>query len=110
MKEYSNWPTYPQLYLNGELVGGCDIIMEMAQSGELKQMLQDKLGAPPAKPAAAGVGAGGVAGAAAAGAGGAAAAAANGSGLVPELRNRLEALVNEKPVMLFMKGSPEAPR
>jgi len=114
VKEYSNWPTYPQLYLNGELVGGCDIIMEMAQSGELKQMLQDKLGAPPAKPpaAAAGAGAGGVAGAAAAGSGGAggAAAAANGGGLVPELRSRLEALVNEKPVMLFMKGSPEAPR
>lgn len=36
LKEYSNWPTYPQLYVDGELLGGCDIILEMAASGELK--------------------------------------------------------------------------
>ena len=35
LKIYSNWPTFPQLYINGELIGGCDIIMEMYQSGEL---------------------------------------------------------------------------
>jgi monothiol glutaredoxin len=38
----SNWPTIPQLFVRGELVGGCDIITEMFQSGELKQMLADK--------------------------------------------------------------------
>ena len=40
LKQYSNWPTYPQLYVNGELVGGCDIAMEMYRNGELKQLLQ----------------------------------------------------------------------
>lgn len=40
LKRHSNWPTYPQLYVNGELVGGCDIALEMYQSGELKQVLQ----------------------------------------------------------------------
>jgi monothiol glutaredoxin len=41
LKAYSNWPTYPQLYVNGELLGGCDIALEMYRSGELKQLLQD---------------------------------------------------------------------
>lgn len=41
LKRYSNWPTYPQLYVKGELVGGCDIALEMYQSGELKQLLQE---------------------------------------------------------------------
>ena len=39
VKEYSEWPTFPQLYVNGELVGGCDIITELDQSGELKKIL-----------------------------------------------------------------------
>src|SRR6187549_1897791 len=39
LKRYSNWPTYPQLYVNGELIGGCDIAMQMLQSGELKQLI-----------------------------------------------------------------------
>lgn len=39
LKTFSNWPTYPQLYVNGELVGGCDIVIEMYKSGELKQLL-----------------------------------------------------------------------
>ena len=41
LKRYSNWPTYPQLYVNGELIGGCDIALEMYQSGELQKMLAD---------------------------------------------------------------------
>ncbi|GAA5178790.1 Grx4 family monothiol glutaredoxin [Niveibacterium umoris] len=41
IKEYANWPTIPQLYIKGEFVGGCDIMKEMYQSGELKQMLQE---------------------------------------------------------------------
>jgi monothiol glutaredoxin len=39
IKEYANWPTIPQLYVNGEFVGGCDILREMYQSGELQQVL-----------------------------------------------------------------------
>jgi monothiol glutaredoxin len=39
LKEFSNWPTIPQLYVNGEFVGGCDIMREMYQSGELQQLL-----------------------------------------------------------------------
>ena len=39
LKAYSNWPTYPQLYVNGELVGGSDIVIEMYKSGELKELL-----------------------------------------------------------------------
>jgi monothiol glutaredoxin len=40
LKRFSNWPTYPQLYVNGELVGGCDIALEMYRNGELKSLLQ----------------------------------------------------------------------
>jgi len=39
IKEYANWPTIPQLYVNGEFVGGSDIMMEMYQSGELQQLI-----------------------------------------------------------------------
>jgi len=41
LKSYSNWPTFPQLYVKGELVGGCDIIIEMYHSGELKSLLEE---------------------------------------------------------------------
>ena len=41
LKTYSNWPTFPQLYVNGELVGGCDIAIEMYKSGELQQLLAE---------------------------------------------------------------------
>jgi monothiol glutaredoxin len=40
LKRHSNWPTYPQLYVKGELVGGCDIALEMYRNGELKQVLE----------------------------------------------------------------------
>ncbi len=39
IKEYANWPTVPQLYVNGEFVGGCDIVREMYESGELQKLL-----------------------------------------------------------------------
>jgi monothiol glutaredoxin len=42
VKDYTNWPTIPQLYVKGEFVGGSDIMMEMFQSGELKDMLTEK--------------------------------------------------------------------
>ncbi len=41
---YANWPTFPQLYVKGELIGGCDITMEMFQSGELQQLVDEALG------------------------------------------------------------------
>ena len=40
VKEYANWPTIPQLYIKGEFVGGCDIVKEMYQTGELQELLQ----------------------------------------------------------------------
>jgi monothiol glutaredoxin len=40
IKEFSNWPTIPQVYINGEFIGGCDIILEMHQRGELRELLQ----------------------------------------------------------------------
>ncbi len=42
IKDYSDWPTIPQLYVKGEFVGGCDIITEMMLSGELDQLLESK--------------------------------------------------------------------
>ncbi|HEY4105676.1 MAG TPA: Grx4 family monothiol glutaredoxin [Polyangiaceae bacterium] len=39
LKEYSNWPTFPQLYVDGKLVGGCDIVVSLNESGELKAVL-----------------------------------------------------------------------
>ena len=39
IKDYANWPTIPQLYVNGEFIGGCDILKEMYQAGELQQLL-----------------------------------------------------------------------
>ena len=42
IKQFSQWPTIPQLYVGGEFVGGCDIIMEMFQSGELETLLEEK--------------------------------------------------------------------
>ena len=47
LKAYSNWPTFPQLYVNGELIGGCDIVVEMYQSGELKSLLGEEVEATP---------------------------------------------------------------
>ena len=40
VKEYSDWPTFPQLYVNGELVGGCDIMTELNENGELEKILK----------------------------------------------------------------------
>ena len=41
LPRYADWPTFPQLYINGELVGGCDITLELYQRGELKKMVSD---------------------------------------------------------------------
>lgn len=42
IKEFSDWPTIPQLYVKGEFIGGCDIVREMFESGELQQLMADK--------------------------------------------------------------------
>ena len=42
IKEFSNWPTIPQLYVKGEFIGGCDIVREMFETGELKTLLEEK--------------------------------------------------------------------
>ena len=42
VKEFSSWPTIPQLYVKGEFIGGCDIIREMYETGELQQVLEEK--------------------------------------------------------------------
>jgi len=42
IKDFSDWPTIPQLYVKGEFVGGCDIVREMAESGELETLFKDK--------------------------------------------------------------------
>jgi monothiol glutaredoxin len=41
LPRYSNWPTFPQLFINGELIGGCDITLELAESGELARMIAE---------------------------------------------------------------------
>lgn len=41
LPRFANWPTFPQVYINGELVGGCDITLELFQKGELQKMVQD---------------------------------------------------------------------
>lgn len=44
LPKYANWPTFPQLYVKGELVGGCDITLDLFQSGELQKMLNEAVG------------------------------------------------------------------
>ncbi|CAN0852986.1 Monothiol glutaredoxin-S17 [Linum grandiflorum] len=77
LKVYSNWSSYPQLYIKGELIGGSDIVLEMQKSGELQKVLSEK-----------------------------------GVVVVKKqtLEDRLKGLVSSSPVMLFMKGNPDAPR
>ncbi|RAL39419.1 hypothetical protein DM860_002952 [Cuscuta australis] len=90
LKTFSDWPTFPQLYYKGELLGGCDIATAMHESGELKDAFKD-LGAveisnsPKEQPS-------------------------SGSGLSAALATRLQSLINSGPVMLFMKGSPNEPK
>eukprot|EP00244_Chara_vulgaris_P009874 TRINITY_DN4330_c0_g1_i1.p1 TRINITY_DN4330_c0_g1~~TRINITY_DN4330_c0_g1_i1.p1 ORF type:complete len:357 (-),score=68.68 TRINITY_DN4330_c0_g1_i1:91-1161(-) len=82
LKKFSNWPTYPQLYVDGELVGGCDIIREMHESGELKGLFLEK-GLVQKKEEE-----------------------VEGEGGIEE---RLKKLINSSPTMLFMKGTASEP-
>ncbi|KAL5772444.1 hypothetical protein ACOSP7_012043 [Xanthoceras sorbifolium] len=76
LKIYSDWSSYPQLYIKGKLIGGSDIVLDMQKSGELKQVLAEK-------------------------------------GIIVQkenLEDRLKNLITSSPVILFMKGTPDAPR
>jgi len=85
LKKFSNWPTYPQLYVNGDLIGGFDIMQEMHASGDLASTLAEATSV---------------------------ASTANGeaAGGSETIDERLTRLVNSAPIVLFMKGSPSEPR
>ncbi|XVF40507.1 hypothetical protein PTKIN_Ptkin01aG0119100 [Pterospermum kingtungense] len=91
LKKFSNWPTFPQLYCKGELLGGCDIAIAMHESGELKEVFRDHgvdiIGTEQ--------GVGGI---------------SEPTGLSKNLASRLQSLINLSPVMLFMKGKPDEPK
>lgn len=84
LKTYSNWPTFPQLYVQGKLIGGVDIVQEMANSGDLKGQLAAE-GAIESEQIT----------------------ASSGVDQQEALNDRLRKLINRSEVMLFMKGSPD---
>lgn len=98
LKKFSNWPTYPQLYCNGELLGGSDIIIAMHEGGELKQAFMDHGVGDDVSKVSAGQPVGQKGG------------VTDSTGLSSGLTGRLESLINSGPVMLFMKGSPDEPK
>lgn len=98
LKKFSNWPTYPQLYCKGELLGGSDIIIAMHEGDELKQAFADH-----------GVD-DDVSKSAVVEPNGQKAGVTDSAGLSSALSSRLESLINSAPVMLFMKGNPDEPR
>ncbi|PSS10243.1 Monothiol glutaredoxin-S17 like, partial [Actinidia chinensis var. chinensis] len=99
LKKFSNWPTFPQLYCKGELLGGCDIAIAMHESGELKEVFRDHgidIGdSNEAKVAEPNGGKGGI---------------SESTGLSATLTSRLASLINSSAVMLFMKGKPDEPK
>ncbi|EEF43264.1 monothiol glutaredoxin-S17 [Ricinus communis] len=99
LKKFSNWPTFPQLYCKGELLGGCDIAIAMHESGELKDVFRDHgvdtNSSEEVKVSEGGNGKGGI---------------SESTGLSSTLTSRLESLINSSPVMLFMKGKPDEPK
>ncbi|KAL2588094.1 hypothetical protein AAZV13_13G151100 [Glycine max] len=97
LKKFSNWPTFPQLYCKGELLGGCDIAIAMHESGELKEVFKDHGidTTNEAKEKESGNGKGGI---------------SKSTDLSTTLSSRLESLVNSSAVMLFMKGKPDEPK
>lgn len=82
LKVYSNWPTFPQLYFKGELLGGCDIVVSMKEGGELQDLVKESNLSD----------------------------SKEDSGLDAQLVSRLKELLDSSPVMVFMKGSPEEPK
>lgn len=113
MKVFSNWPTFPQLYCKGELIGGCDITLEMHENGELKTLFEQHGLLPNAvktavsiveKPATE------TKSDATFSASDNGAIVADSVGISESLKSRLESILNSSPIMLFMKGTPEEPR
>ena len=97
LKKFSNWPTYPQLYCKGELLGGCDIAIAMHESGELREVFKDHGidAIDETKVTESGTAKGGI---------------SRSTDLSTTLTSRLESLINSSPVMLFMKGKPDEPK
>lgn len=99
LKKFSNWPTYPQLYCKGELLGGSDIAIAMHESGELQEVFRDHgidtNASKEVKVSESGSAEGGI---------------TESTGLSSILTSRLESLTNASPVMLFMKGKPDEPK
>jgi Grx4 family monothiol glutaredoxin len=98
LKEYSDWPTYPQLYVDGELIGGLDIVKEMVEDGELEGLLKDRSSesrtrSRPDDDDVVVI-----------------KASVEKKKDVPTIEERLRQLLNRQRVMLFMKGVPSAPR
>ncbi|KAJ7571704.1 hypothetical protein O6H91_01G173800 [Diphasiastrum complanatum] len=111
LKTFSNWPTYPQLYCSGELLGGGDIVLEMHKSGELREVFSEKGLLPPAFTSTSGTN--GTLDAEVPPASTTTEAAdkvGEPEKLSETLKARIETVVNSEPVLLFMKGSPEEPR
>jgi Grx4 family monothiol glutaredoxin len=103
LKEYSNWPTYPQLYVSGKLIGGLDIVKEMQQDGELAPVLKGASSAPSAINSNSNI-------PAAASSGNSVPVATTEPQPKEDLNTRLTKLTNQAPVMLFMKGTPDKPQ
>ncbi|VAH16881.1 unnamed protein product [Triticum turgidum subsp. durum] len=101
LKKFSNWPTFPQLYCKGELLGGCDIVIAMHESGELKDVMKEhniplrqqgsKIEEPVISESAN-------------------EQSTEAIGLTKAQKARLESLTNSNSVMIFIKGSPEEPK
>ncbi|XP_037463216.1 monothiol glutaredoxin-S11 [Triticum dicoccoides] len=101
LKKFSNWPTFPQLYCKGELLGGCDIVIAMHESGELKDVMKEhniplrqqgsKIEEPVISESAN-------------------EQSTEAIGLTEAQKARLESLTNSNSVMIFIKGSPEEPK
>ncbi|PKA45903.1 Monothiol glutaredoxin-S11 [Apostasia shenzhenica] len=99
MKKFSNWPTFPQLFCNCELLGGCDIVVAMHESGELKKVLRDhKISLSKKDQPSSVIHQSHVS------------SDTDSKGLNLTLTSRLESLVSASPVMLFMKGKSEEPK
>lgn len=89
MKKFSNWPTFPQLFCKGDLIGGCDIVVAMHESGELKDVFKENDIPIQSQESQGG---------------------SDSAGLSATLASRLETLINSSPVMVFMKGTAEEPK
>lgn len=97
LKKFSNWPTFPQLYCKGELLGGCDIAVAMHENGELREVFKDQGidTTDEAKEKESGDAKGGI---------------SKSTNLSSALSSRVESLINSNAVMLFMKGKPDEPK